>query len=251
MKKLVLIVVSLTLFASVSLFAGFQGPGNLGDVTTVAQAKKSKDDVKVALTGNIIQQCGNENYTFQDSTGKITLDIDSEKLAGITVTPQTTVKITGEVDKGDGVFGTGIAPKREIDVKSVEVVSSPGKKALGAGFHGPGVPKNVTTVAHANKAYDDTKVVLTGNIIEELGDEHYKFKDSTGEMLLDIDKDKLAGVTVTPQTTVKITGEVDKGDGLLNSGIAPKREIDVKSVEVVSPVVDLVSAKKAPAPVKK
>ena len=40
--------------------------------------------------------------------------------------------------------------------------------------------------------------------------EHYLFRDATGEILVEIDDDLFMGRTVTPQTTIRIYGEVDK-----------------------------------------
>lgn len=77
--------------------AGYKGPGPA--FTTVAEAKKMRDDSKVALKGNIIKSLGGDLYLFQDETGTITVDIDMKIWAGQQVGPEDTVEIYGEVEK--------------------------------------------------------------------------------------------------------------------------------------------------------
>ncbi|MBQ7739343.1 MAG: YgiW/YdeI family stress tolerance OB fold protein [Desulfovibrionaceae bacterium] len=80
------------------------------------------------------------------------------------------------------------------------------------GFQGPSMPAGVTSVAKAKLAADDTPVILTGNIVSRTAEdhEHYIFKDQTGEITIDLDDDLFMGRTVTPQTKIRIYGEVDK-----------------------------------------
>ena len=56
-----------------------------------------------------------ERYIFQDTTGKMTVEIDDKLFAGRTVTPQTRVRLHGEIDlkrHGD----------REVDVDVLEIL---------------------------------------------------------------------------------------------------------------------------------
>lgn len=94
---------------------GYTGPG-MNNSTTVKAVKNMKDDSFVTLTGKIVSRIGGDKYVFQDSTGQITVDIDDEDFRGQTVSAQTTVRITGEVDRESG-------RATEIDVKTLEVVS--------------------------------------------------------------------------------------------------------------------------------
>ena len=57
---------------------------------------------------------------------------------------------------------------------------------------------------------DDTKAVLRGNIVRQVKHEKYLFKDSTGEIVVEIDDDDWGGVTVGPNDTVELIGEIDK-----------------------------------------
>ncbi len=95
---------------------GFQGPGGQARVTTVAQAKSARDDAPVVLTGHIVSRAegDHERYLFRDSTGEIVVDIDDKLFMGRTVTPETTVRLFGEVDKE-------LMERTKIDVKSFEI----------------------------------------------------------------------------------------------------------------------------------
>ena len=65
--------------------------------------------------GRIVASLGDEKYTFQDATGSVMVEIDDDEWHGITVTPETNLEISGELDKE--IFET---PK--IDVKSFRVL---------------------------------------------------------------------------------------------------------------------------------
>lgn len=96
---------------------GFQGPMAQAQVSTVAEARKARDDAPVTLTGHIVQRMPNDddNYLFRDNTGEIVVDIDHEVFRGRTVTPDTQVRISGEVDHDF------MAPP-SIDVEYLEVL---------------------------------------------------------------------------------------------------------------------------------
>ena len=69
----------------------------------------------MTLRGNIIQQNSDDDYTFKDSTGTISVDIDRKHWNGVNVTPSDVVEIIGEVDKDK----KGV----EIDVKQLKKVN--------------------------------------------------------------------------------------------------------------------------------
>lgn len=96
---------------------GFVGPGSTAGISTVAQAKSARDDSPCVLTGNIVQRMpgDNEHYLFRDSTGEILVEIDDELFMGRTVTPETQIRIYGEVD--NEVF-----ERTKVDVKNLEVL---------------------------------------------------------------------------------------------------------------------------------
>lgn len=98
------------------LIAAAPAPGgfvsNNDTVIDVAQVRDLGDNVDVVLQGRIIQKAGDDKYLFEDSTGSITLEIDKGDWGGQTITPNDTVRIYGETDRG--IF------KTEIDVDYIQ-----------------------------------------------------------------------------------------------------------------------------------
>lgn len=96
------------------------------------------------------------------------------------------------------------------------------------GFQGPTATVETDTVAKALKAWDDSPVVLTGHIVQRMAgsDDKYMFRDATGQIIVDIDYELFWGKTVTPDNTVRISGEVDKD-------MFDPTKIDVKLLEVI------------------
>lgn len=91
------------------------------------------------------------------------------------------------------------------------------------GFSGPG-PAPVS-VKEALNMWDDSFVILRGNIVQHLGDDKYLFKDATGTIRVEIDHDEWYGQNVTPANTVELAGEIDKEWG--------KVEVEVKRITVL------------------
>jgi uncharacterized protein (TIGR00156 family) len=84
-------------------------------VFTVEQAKHLPDDSYVELTGTIDRSLGDENYSFRDPSGSITVEIDHKNRRDFSV--GDTVRITGEVD----VDSKGTV----IDVKTIRRIAAP------------------------------------------------------------------------------------------------------------------------------
>ena len=95
-----------------------------------------------------------------------------------------------------------------------------------AEFIGPGATSSLTTVQAVDKLKEDTRVSLVGYLINQLGVEHYTFKDDTGQMAVEIHPNELLGITVTPEIKIKIYGEVD--DGKHDS------KVDVDFIEILN-----------------
>jgi uncharacterized protein (TIGR00156 family) len=73
---------------------------------------------------------------------------------------------------------------------------------------------------------DDRPVTLTGKLVEQTGRESFLFRDSTGEIRVEIDREDFpANQPVDANTTVLIHGEVDKR-------LARKPEIDVERLQI-------------------
>lgn len=104
---------STTQVSSSAQAGGFTGPS--GAVTTVANAKSLRDDTWVTLRGKITERISDDLYKFQDASGVINVDIDHKRWNGVTVGPQDTVEIQGEVDKDWNSV--------EIDVKQIRKIA--------------------------------------------------------------------------------------------------------------------------------
>lgn len=98
----------------------------------------------------------------------------------------------------------------------------PGSRAAKAAQHGP-----ISNVADVLKhGRDDQRVTLTGHVVKKVGWEKYLFRDSTGEIRIEIDDDVMPTEPFDDKTKVEISGEVEKD--FLRSV-----EIDVKAMRLL------------------
>ena len=104
----------------------------------------------------------------------------------------------------------------------IALVSMPVLAAGQGGFTGP----STTTTTQAG-GFTGPRVTLRGKIVERISDDLYKFQDASGVINVDIDHKRWNGVTVGPQDTVEIQGEVDKDWNSV--------EIDVKQIRKIAP----------------
>ena len=88
---------------------------NDANLTTAAKVKDQKDDSWVKLRGNITERLSDDRYTFRDESGTVVVEIDHKRWNGVTVGPQDTVEIQGEVDKDWNSV--------EIDVKQIRKIA--------------------------------------------------------------------------------------------------------------------------------
>ncbi len=86
-----------------------------------------------------------------------------------------------------------------------------GTTMASAQFTGPSTRGQPSTVAQVGSARPGTYVTLTGNIIAHQRGDFYTFRDSTGEMRVEIGSDVFNGRRVAPETNVRLMGEVDTG----------------------------------------
>lgn len=84
--------------AAESTTQGFNGAGT-SNFHSVRQALDSRDDSHVTLKGKITEAIGGERYSFQDETGDIVIEIEHDEWHGLNVTPDTTLVISGEIDR--------------------------------------------------------------------------------------------------------------------------------------------------------
>lgn len=94
-----------------------------------------------------------------------------------------------------------------------------------AQFTGPSVTGGEATVAAAQDARLGSYHRLKGNIVSHLRESSYMFRDSTGEIRVEIAPGRFAGQQIGPDDTVRIMGEVDRG--------IAGRYIWVKSLQLV------------------
>ena len=123
MRYIMALLLSLAL--AVPAFAGFEGPnastgGFAGPgpqtITKAAQVQNALDDTTCTLEGNILERLSKNKYVFQDDSGKITVEIGQRIFRPNTVTPETRVRLTREVDhKKQG-------RANEVDVRYLEIV---------------------------------------------------------------------------------------------------------------------------------
>ena len=108
------LIAAIGLFSTVTLAAGYTGPGATPTTTTVKASLEAADDTPVVLQGTIVKRIKGDIYEFRDATGSMKVEIDDEDFPPMEINDKTRVKLTGEVDRD--LVG------REIDVEFVEVI---------------------------------------------------------------------------------------------------------------------------------
>ncbi len=79
-----------------------------------------------------------------------------------------------------------------------------------AQFTGPSVQGGQSTVSDALNARLGSYVTLQGNLVSHLREDHYMFRDKTGEIRVEISPGRFGGKQVGPEDSIRIMGEVDK-----------------------------------------
>ncbi len=69
---------------------------------------------------------------------------------------------------------------------------------------------NKTTVSKAVKMQHNSYVTIQGNIVKQISDDNYLFRDSTGTITVELDKDMWQGQTVNTNDKLELTGEIEK-----------------------------------------
>lgn len=106
----------------------------------------------------------------------------------------------------------------------------PGSNAFGAGFIGPGSHPAILRAADVLKASDDAPCILEGRILARIEGRknRYLFEDSSGQVIVEIKKKTFGNQTITPQSRVRLEGEVDVDDKYPN-------EMEVDSITILQP----------------
>ena len=193
-------------FLSVIVYGqGFIGPGTSvqGQPTAffepilLSQARVLPKDSWVVLSGNIINTLpGGKYYTFRDSSGEVAVEIGAKVWRGLSVEPSDRIVIHGKVKINKGQIS--------IEVKAV---SNPGRTNIRQG-HAVTVTQPIT-INEAKTLPHGSWVILTGNIINSLEKEYYTFRDSTGEIIIEIERKVWRGLSVGVSDRVEIHGELE------------------------------------------
>jgi uncharacterized protein (TIGR00156 family) len=93
------------------------------------------------------------------------------------------------------------------------ILSSVPLTAAMAQFTGPSAATNSrpSVVAAVSRARPGSYFTLTGNIVSHQRLDYFLFRDATGEIRVEISSPVFAGRAVTPETRVRLVGEVDVG----------------------------------------
>jgi uncharacterized protein (TIGR00156 family) len=207
----------LNLFSLLPLFTtvfvhgqGFTGPGTNGQPVMVSQsvtineAKNYPHDSWVVITGNIVNILpGGRHFMFRDSSGEIPVEISPKEWRGLSAaisdTAESRVEISGEVKKERG----------QIFIK-VHAITPPDNLQ----WSGTNIPRYALTINEARNMSQDSWVVLTGNIVYSLPPPNdYTFRDSSGEITVDIGPKEWRGLSVGEADRVEISGEVKREKG--------------------------------------
>jgi uncharacterized protein (TIGR00156 family) len=66
------------------------------------------------------------------------------------------------------------------------------------------------TVAQALAAPDDTKVVVTGDVVQQTDKKHLLLRDGSGQITVEVDPDILGEVKFAPDSEIRIAGHINR-----------------------------------------
>lgn len=79
-------------------WAAFKGPSAIQqEFVTAVTASEAPEGTTCVLTGHIIEHITRDRYTFKDATGSIIVNIPPHVFGAMEVTPEDTVRLTGEI----------------------------------------------------------------------------------------------------------------------------------------------------------
>jgi len=203
---------------------GFTGPGSdstqgqaimVNRTITINEAKGLPHDSWVMLSGNIVNSLPSGNhYTLRDSSGDIAVDIGPKEWRGLSVGVSDRVEIYGEVKITRG----------QISIK-VHAITGDGRTNTRQGQ-----AVTVGQLIAINEAVNlphDSWVILNGNIVSQLSDgkNNYSFRDSSGEVTVDIGPKEWRGLSVGVSDRVEIYGEVKNERGRISIKVQAIRKI--------------------------
>ena len=191
---------------SVTTYGGFTGPAsnttqssNAGEMSTVAQVLTFADKSQVTLAGNITTALSDDEYQFQDATGKITIQIGQQVWDAFAhyIGPNDKIIIYGEVRKNGQLI--------EVVVSNMELddTTHPGQGNNQDATH---------TTAQVKTLNDKVWVIMSGTLVCYLGGDEYLFRDATGEINIKIGQKEWQhfGYSLSQNDVILIYGEVHR-----------------------------------------
>jgi uncharacterized protein (TIGR00156 family) len=72
----------------------------------------------------------------------------------------------------------------------------------------------------------NSQIILTGNIVQSVGREYYTFRDSSGELVVEIERKRWLGLTFSPSDRVELLAKLErKRDGSLEIEVSGIRKL--------------------------
>ena len=194
---------------------------------TVMEARRLPNGSSVTLTGNIVNYLpGRLDYTFRDSSGEILVRIEQRIWRGMYIGVSDIVEISGVVRVNWGLvtinaeFIDSIGPTSIASVTPPVTASQPVAASPPIAANQPITVGRSITVREARGLPHDSWVVVTGNIVEALpGGRTYAFRDSTGDIIVELDSRIWWRFTIGTSDIVELSGEIieDRGMVTLNA----------------------------------
>lgn len=97
-----------------------------------------------------------------------------------------------------------------LSVASAQYTGPQGNQNNKGGYQGPSLSQTITSVKDAMSLRDDAYIKMRGKIVKHSHKDKYIFRDETGDITIEIDKDKWRGLIINESDLVEIVGEVDK-----------------------------------------
>jgi len=202
---------------------GFNGPGAgasrpgqpaaFFEPIPVSQVKTLPKDSWVVLSGNIVNTLpGGKYYTFRDSSGDITVEIEPKVWRGLSVEASDRVTISGEIEIKKGQV-------------SVEVKAVTGSGRINARQGQAVTAAQPITVDEAKNLPNGSWVIIAGSIASSLGKDYYSFGDATGDITVEIERDIWRGLSVGVSDVVEIHGKLEIKRGLFSIEVEAIRKM--------------------------
>ena len=180
----------------------------------VSEARGLPHDSWVVVSGNIVNALpGGKNFTFRDSSGEIMVEIGSKIWRGLTAGVSDELTISGEIRVNRGqvsIRARALTGSAVVNVRQGQALTI----------------REPITVMHTRGLPHDTWTILRGNIINALPDgKHYTFRDSSGDIVIEIDRNIWRGLSVGVSDQVQIYGEVRNNRGIVSVVVRAIRKI--------------------------